>query len=248
MREFPEEVVGRGEPHDAEQVADAIRRVAAPLRLLVAIDRRRQCLEDRARRIERRVRILVDELDGAAERGEVVALLLPDVLPFIEQPSARRAEDAREHPAGGGLAAAALADDAERLAGSDRERDAVDRGDRSTGDLERAAHVVELDEGRAPDGRVDDAHAVAIFSATATSAVPTCSATVFQRMQRASWSGVSTGKSSGSRSAQAAIASGQRGMYVQPGGSRVRAGGEPGIEPTAPIAPDTRRRPGQQAA
>src|SRR2546423_12646415 len=109
MREFPEEVVGRGEPHDAEQVADAVRRVAAPLRLLVAIDRRRQCLEDRARRIERRVRILVDELDRAAERGEVVALLLPDVLSLIEQPSARRAADGPQPPAGAGLAAPAPA-------------------------------------------------------------------------------------------------------------------------------------------
>src|SRR5256885_12400740 len=129
----------------------------------------------------------MDELDRPAERRELVALLLPDVLPFVQQPSARRMEDPGQHPSGGRLAAAALADDAEGLARGDRERDPVDGGDRSAGYFERAADLVQLDERRALDGRVDDAHAVAIFSATATSAVPTCSATVFHRMQRASW-------------------------------------------------------------
>src|SRR5438067_6274199 len=247
MRVLHQEVVRRGEADDIQEVAHPVHRVAVPPRLLVPVERRGQRLEDRPRGIERGVRILMHQLHRAPEGREIVSPLAPDILALVQEAPARREEDAREHPAGGRLAAAALADDADGLSGGDRQRHAVDRGDRPAGHLERPTHVVELDERPAGDRAVDDAHAVAIFAATAPSAVPTCSATVLQRMQRASWAGVSTGRRSGSRSEQAAIARGQRGTYVQPGGTRMRSGGEPGMDATAPIAPDTRgtarRRP-----
>ena len=77
-------------------------------------------------RIERTVRVLVDHLHAAAKapagavgRGDVLAL---------EQDAARRDRlHAQHRQAGGGLAAAALADQAQRLAALERERHAVDR-------------------------------------------------------------------------------------------------------------------------
>src|SRR5690349_8443198 len=111
------------------------------------------------------------ELDGAAERGEVLALLRPDVVPFEEEPPRARAQQSGEEPAGGRLPAPALADEAHGLAAREGERHAIDRGDAAAGRLERAAHRVELDEVSARCRDVADGHQ----SAVAGSREPTLS-------------------------------------------------------------------------
>src|SRR4029079_838375 len=139
------------------------------------------------------------------------------VLPFEHQPPRGRPKKSREQAARGGLAAAALADDAQHLARVERERDAIDGLDLAEGRGERSRDALELDE-----------LAHASFSDTGRSALPTFAATSSQRMHAASWSGVSTASRGGSASLHCGIANGQRGTYGQPGGSRMRSGGEPG--------------------
>ncbi len=89
--------------------------------------------------IERRVGILEHGLHRAAIAPDAVGVE-PDERPAIELDRAvgRRLE--AEHELGrGGLAAAGLADDAERLAGHDLERHAVDRAHDRAAPIEHAA-------------------------------------------------------------------------------------------------------------
>src|SRR5205809_6587219 len=143
----------------------------------------------------------MNELHRLPEARQVGALRLPDVLALVEKPPTGGPKQPREEPPGGGLAAAALPDEAHRLAGLERERDRVDGGDRAVRRVECAADTVEPDEG-----------GNASFSATGMSASdPSTSATCCHRMHAASCCGVSTSRSGGSASRQASIAYGQRG-------------------------------------
>ena len=115
------------------------------------------------------------ELDRATETREIGALREPDVLAFVQEPAARRAEETGQESSGRGLPAAALTDQTHRLAPAERERYRVDGRDGAGRRRERSADVVELDQ---------CGHAS--FSATGTSAFePSTSATCFQRMQAA---------------------------------------------------------------
>src|SRR5438034_968934 len=170
--------------------------------LLVLGERWRERLRDRAGRIQRRVGILMDELDRASKAREIFTLLLPDVGPLKKEPTARRPEETREHPASGRLSTAALADDADRLALSERQRDVVHRFDRPRRRRVGARDAIELDE--------RSAHAS--FSATgAPASDPSAAATVSQRMHAASWSGVSTRSNGGSCWRHSSTWNGQRG-------------------------------------
>ena len=86
-------------------------------------------------RIERRVRVLEDHLQLAPVRPQLAVRERRDVVAAEAQRAARRLEQPDEEPAERRLAAAGLADDAERLAAAHLERHAVDGVD----DLGRAA-------------------------------------------------------------------------------------------------------------
>src|SRR3954466_7135398 len=229
MRVFLEEVTRRPETDTLEELDRGRGRRAIAAHALVVEERRHERLRDRPRRIERCVRILMHELDGLAESAKVVALLSPDVGALEEERSTRGTDQTGEESAGRGLAAATLAHDAEDLGGVERERDAVHGRHLAEWRAERTRDVVELDE-----------LAHASFTATGRSALPTAAATSCHLMQAASCTGVSTGMSGGTAARHASIAKGQRGAYAHPGGRRMRSGGAPGIDSTAPSAPETR--------
>src|SRR2546428_4922628 len=230
MRVLGDEVFGRRQVDALQELVDRREGLPPGAGLLMTEERRRERLKYGARRVERRVWILMDELHRAPEALKVGALRLPDVFALVEKPAAGGPEESREEPSRGGLAAAAFPDQAHRFTGVERERDRVDGRDRAARCVERAAHAVELDQG---------GHAS--FSATGISAFePSTSATCCQRMHAASCRGVSTGRSGGSASRHASIAYGQRGAVVPPLRGRVRSGGEPGIDATLPRAPETR--------
>ena len=90
-------------------------------------------------RIERRVRILKDDLDVAAQDAQRVGRERPDILAF-EMDLARGRLDQAQHAAPGGrLAAAGFADQPQRLAVADLEIDAVDGMDAAGLAAEQAA-------------------------------------------------------------------------------------------------------------
>ena len=115
-----------GQADDLEQVAD-LRARLAPAREAVGPQRLADDAADAVARVERRERILEDHLHPPAQRPQLVLAELGDVLAVEEDPAARsacrgggsRAPDRR-------FAAAGLADEPERLAAVDRQRDAVD--------------------------------------------------------------------------------------------------------------------------
>ena len=99
---------------------------------------------DRRARVERRVRVLEDDLHpppvglqrGALERGDVRAV--------EDDRAGRRVDEPQQQPADGRLAAARLADEAERLAAPDLEAHAVDGLDLADRPLQDAARDREV--------------------------------------------------------------------------------------------------------
>ena len=85
---------------------------------------------DRLARIQRRVGILEDHLDLAPQRGQLATLQVGHLAPVDLDAAVRRGQQARNQPRRRRLPAAGLADDPERLAAADVERDAIDRADR----------------------------------------------------------------------------------------------------------------------
>src|SRR4029079_6764880 len=77
---------------------------------------------DRPARVERRVRILEDELDLAAQGAQRAGLPVGDVLAVVSDRAARRLEQARDEACDGGLPAAGLSDEAERATAGNVER------------------------------------------------------------------------------------------------------------------------------
>src|SRR5213593_183020 len=115
------------------------------------------------------------ELDRATETREIGALREPDVLAFVQEAAACRAEETGQQPSRRRLSAAALPHKTHRFTLAERERYRVDGRDGAGRRRERSADVVELDQ---------CGHAS--FSATGTSAFePSTSATCLQRMQAA---------------------------------------------------------------
>src|SRR5205085_677513 len=84
--------------------------------------------DDRAHRhswIERRVRVLEDDLHLLAERAQRSLIERGDVLALERDLTGGRLDQAEDRAARGGLAAARLADEAQRLAGSGRCRESA---------------------------------------------------------------------------------------------------------------------------
>ena len=106
---------------------------------------------DLVHRVQRRHRVLEDHRDVvAADLAQSRRRGLQQVLAAEERPplAGRRllGVQAHDRQAGDALARARLADDAERLALADRERDAVDRLDDAVVRLEVGLEVVDLEE------------------------------------------------------------------------------------------------------
>ena len=108
---------------------------------------------DRGSRIERRERVLEDDLHPAPERLEVTSSERSDIGAVEHHPAARRLDQAQQRATDRRLAAARLADEAERLAATDREADVVDGlhvADLATQDpahqREELVEVLDLDE------------------------------------------------------------------------------------------------------
>jgi hypothetical protein len=114
------------EPDGVHQLLDRL----APLALagLHPVDRERLADDraDRLARVQRRVRVLEDHLRVAAELDQLLRLDVGDLLALELDRAAGRIEQAQQQAAGGRLAAARLAHQAERLAALDVEGDAVD--------------------------------------------------------------------------------------------------------------------------
>jgi hypothetical protein len=80
-------------------------------------------------RVERAVGVLEDDLDLAAQRYQLAAAKLGNVDAVVKDFAGRRLLQPQDAAAHRGFAAAALANQAQRLAASDRQVDAVDRLD-----------------------------------------------------------------------------------------------------------------------
>src|SRR6185437_10328661 len=110
-------------------------------------------LEDRHPRVEGVVGVLVDHLHAAAVGLEILAVQAPGLRPGDPDGPARGVVDADQGAGDGALARARFAGQAEGLAGSDGERDAVHGPDRLGGqdaaaDLEVDLEVAHVDHGR----------------------------------------------------------------------------------------------------
>ena len=82
---------------------------------------------DRHARVEGGVRVLEHDLEALPHLGQRLALRAGEGLPVEEDLAGRRRDQVEQHPPGGGLAAARLADQAEGLAPLDLERHPGDR-------------------------------------------------------------------------------------------------------------------------
>ena len=146
--------------------ADHLEQLAYPPRLLrprpPAVDHERlgDDVLDRHARIERAERVLEDDLHLAPHRPHALGVQALDRLALEADGAAGRLDQADQHAPGGGLAAARLADEAERPAARDREIDAVDRAHRAdltrdqnpAGDREVLGEALGLDQGGARRG------------------------------------------------------------------------------------------------
>ena len=110
---------------------------------------------DRRAWVEAGVRVLEDDLHPPPVRLQRGALDLGDVLAIEQDGARRRVDEAQEQPSDRGLAAARLADEAERFAATDLEADAVHGLDEADLPLEDPAvdrevlhEVLDLDQRR----------------------------------------------------------------------------------------------------
>src|SRR6185436_13565730 len=101
-------------------------------------------------RVQARVRILEDDLHLAAEGAHLRRAEREDVASVVHDAAVARLDQAEDEAAERALAAAALADEAERLAPADADGDAVDRAEDVLAAEEAAAHGEVL---REPLGR-----------------------------------------------------------------------------------------------
>src|SRR6204780_1560655 len=101
-------------------------------------------------RIERRIRILKDDLDIAAQDTQLIGRQRSDLLAFEIDLSGSRFDQAKHATPCGRLAAAGLADQPQRFAAGDVKIDAVDRADAAGLTAEQAA-LERKCLGQAPD-------------------------------------------------------------------------------------------------
>src|SRR5262249_41733503 len=127
-----------------------------PVRLdVMHADRFADDLANPHARVERAVRVLEDDLDTPAQTAQRFPVQVAEVETVEQDFALRRAFELQDAAAGRGLAAARLADKAERLAAANIEADAVDgldlgnraRNKRSLGDWEIFLEAADADEG-----------------------------------------------------------------------------------------------------
>ena len=133
-------VVG-AQAHRLEQLDDARFELLPRLRQLVDDQRLADDRAHRHARIQRRVRILEDDLHVARERTQLVFARPRDALAFEPDLARGRLDQAQDAAPRRALAAARFADNAERFAGGQIEAHAVDRMNL----LDRAAEPAALD-------------------------------------------------------------------------------------------------------
>src|SRR3978361_1317228 len=108
--------------------------------------RRTERLEDGMDGIQRGVGVLMDDLHTLAIDLEVTLGQRPDIAALVQYAAGGGANQPRDHLAGRGLATAALAHQAQDLAGGDRKRYIVDRMNRAAGRAKGAAGAIELNQ------------------------------------------------------------------------------------------------------
>ena len=162
-------------------------------------------------RIQRRVGILKDRLDRAPITAPSLGIQPVHVLPVEANRACRRTLEPEDQLGGRRLAAAGFADEAERGASFQRERDRIHRAHERRGPSERAAAYREvLGEIRGLEQRARGVQALA------------CS------QHRVLWPSA-TRISIGDSVRQRSITCAHRGANAQPGGSVARSGGCPSI-------------------
>ena len=116
-------------PDQVQQLLDPLAAAALGRDVAVDLEGFADDVADRHPRVQRRVRVLEDDLDVAAQPPHRGALLGVHVHPVEDELAGRRLLQPHQHPTQGRLAAAGLPDDAERLALVELEGDAVERLD-----------------------------------------------------------------------------------------------------------------------
>ena len=124
----PVDVLGV-EPHQVQQLLNALPAVAFGKDVSVDFERLANDISDCFTRIQRRIRILKDDLDVPSQPAHRGTLLGVDVDPVEGELAGGWFLQPHQHPAKGRFAAAGLPDDAERLALVELEGDPVDRLD-----------------------------------------------------------------------------------------------------------------------
>ena len=224
------------------------RRRRLVLVVLDAVDLERLA-DDRAdglARVQRRVRVLEDHLHLAPQRQQRAPVRVWRCrTPSIDDRAAGRLEQPRDQARGRGLAAARLADEAERLALVDVERDAVDGlhgadlllEDDPLADREVLDEVAHLDERLAAHGATSSAASRPATERASAGSLPSCSSRqtrrrVVGRQQAANdVLGVVRDRLElgVGRARCASRTYGQRGWNEQPPGSVISDGGRPEI-------------------
>ncbi len=117
----------RGQPHVGQQFADALDDRPLVGEQLVRPDRLGHDVADGPARIQARIRILEDHLHALVQRAPRRRAQDPRVLPGEANDAARRRVESDDHPRDRRFATARFADECQRLAGTNRQRDAVHR-------------------------------------------------------------------------------------------------------------------------
>ena len=144
-----QELLGRRQLDDTQEPRDLRHGVGAPARQTMVQQGRTERLIDRVDRVERGIRVLVDDLHGLAVHLERALRQRPDVAALEEHPPTAGSHQPGHHLARGRLPAAAFPDQTEHLARHHGERDVVHGLQHAARRCEAAAHVVELDQRRA---------------------------------------------------------------------------------------------------
>jgi hypothetical protein len=205
---------GAVEPDGVEDLVDALADLG-PWAAAVDAKRLGQRVEDAHLRVQGGVGILEDHLEARARRPQRLALEVGDVAALEEDAPVRDRLRADQRPAERGLAAAALADERQRLALRDGEVDGADGLHRRRRPARQES--AGQGEGNGEAARLDDGHGRAHGS---TSASGWKQAT----RRRPPWA-----RSSGRSVRQRSLAREQRGAKAQAMGSEAGSGGEPGI-------------------
>ncbi len=141
--------------------SSALARAVALGHRQMGADRLDDLVADAQQRIERGQRVLEDRADLApADRAHARRRQIVDALPgepdLAAGDAAGRLEQADHGRSGQRLAGAGLADDAQNLAGADRQRHAVDRLEPAVARVERDFEVAHLEHGRRHGARLID--------------------------------------------------------------------------------------------